>query len=419
MIELIMYFGMGFLFAALSVLVVVPLVHGRAVRLTTRQLEGAIPSSMVEMRAQKDLLRADCARSTRGLEIKVEQLQTKNASHLAELGKKRDAINRLQVELGTLRDQLRTTEDEFAVKVTAMQEAECALSDKESKLTKLMAELDERSTLADAQKIEIIALKTQVEAKATAIKEAERALSYKESELARLKAALDERSALADTQKIEIIALKTQVEAQATAMQEAERVLSNKESKLAKLMAELDEGFALADAHHIEMNSLKSQVGVLKEQLDGVSNELKAVEDRRDAERIELKTATQELMEERSKFYNFHCRVADLVQRVVLQTTEDRRAQEDLENRLAKQSRQLNEREFELEQLRSEIETAHKAEAGLRVAIDEIDARDKTATQNLEAETAKLRAALDRANGERMRLAYEVANIKRQVNWAA
>src|SRR6266705_2639876 len=202
MIELIMYFGMGFLFAALSVLVVVPLVHGRAVRLTTRQLEGAIPSSMVEMRAQKDLLRADCARSTRGLEIKVEQLQTKNASHLAELGKKRDAINRLQVELGTLRDQLRTTEDEFAVKVTAMQEAECALSDKESKLTKLMAELDERS-------------------------------------------------ALADTQKIEIIALKTQVEAQATAMQEAERVLSNKESKLAKLMAELDEGFALADAHHI------------------------------------------------------------------------------------------------------------------------------------------------------------------------
>ena len=419
MIESIMYFGIGFFSAALSVLVVVPLVHGRAVRLTTRRLEGAIPSSVTETLAHKDLLRADFAITTRRLEMNIEQFKTKNASQLAELGKKGDAINRLKIELGGLRDQLRATEEELAVNATAVHEAERALSDKESKLAKLVGELDARSTLADAQKIEIIALKTQVEAKATAIKEAERALSYKESELARLKAALDERSALADTQKIEIIALKTQVEAQATAMQEAERVLSNKESKLAKLMAELDEGFALADAHHIEMNSLKSQVGVLKEQLDGVSNELKAVEDRRDAERIELKTATQELMEERSKFYNFHCRVADLVQRVVLQTTEDRRAQEDLENRLAKQSRQLNEREFELEQLRSEIETAHKAEAGLRVAIDEIDARDKTATQNLEAETAKLRAALDRANGERMRLAYEVANIKRQVNWAA
>src|SRR6266496_4260806 len=34
MIESIMYFGIGFLSAALSVLVVVPAVHGRAVRLT-------------------------------------------------------------------------------------------------------------------------------------------------------------------------------------------------------------------------------------------------------------------------------------------------------------------------------------------------------------------------------------------------
>ena len=59
MIESIMYFGIGFFSAALSVLVVVPLVHGRAVRLTTRRLEGAIPSSVTETLAHKDLLRAD------------------------------------------------------------------------------------------------------------------------------------------------------------------------------------------------------------------------------------------------------------------------------------------------------------------------------------------------------------------------
>jgi hypothetical protein len=46
MIESIMYFGIGFFAASLSVLIVVPLVHGRAVRLTMRQLEGAMPSSM-------------------------------------------------------------------------------------------------------------------------------------------------------------------------------------------------------------------------------------------------------------------------------------------------------------------------------------------------------------------------------------
>ena len=40
---------------------------------------------------------------------------------------------------------------------------ERALSDKELELAKLMGELNERSTLADAQKIEIIALKTEIE----------------------------------------------------------------------------------------------------------------------------------------------------------------------------------------------------------------------------------------------------------------
>src|SRR5262245_1769135 len=420
MIESIMYFGMGVLIAAVSVLVVVvPLVHGRAVRLTTRRLESAIPPSTVEIQAQNDLLRADFAISTRGLELKVEQLQAKNASQLAELGKKRDAINRLQIELGALRDKLCTAEEAFAAKATAMQEAERTWSEKEAELAKLTIESDERSALVDAQKIEITALKTQIEAKAAAMQEAERTLSEKEAELAKLTIESDERSALDFAREIAIIALESQVKAKATAKQEVENALSDTESKLAKLMAESDERSAVADTHQIEIAALKNQVEVLEEQLDGVSNELKAVEERRDADRIELETVTQELMEERSKFCNFHCRVADLVQQVVLQTTEDRRAQEDLENRLADQSRQFNEREFEIEQLRSEIEIAHKSEADLRVAIDQVDARDKTAIQDLEAETEKLRAALDRANGERMRLTYELANIKRQVNLAA
>ena len=85
MIESIMYFGIGFLSAALSVLVVVPLVHGRAVRLTTRRLEGAIPSSVTETLAHKDLLRADFAITTRRLEMNIEQFKTKNAGLKAKL----------------------------------------------------------------------------------------------------------------------------------------------------------------------------------------------------------------------------------------------------------------------------------------------------------------------------------------------
>jgi len=178
MIEPIMYFGIGFLFAALIGLVVVPLVHGRAVRLTMRRLEAATPLSMAEIQADKDQLRAEFAMSTRRLEMSVEQLKTRSTSQLAELGKKGDAINRLKVELGektaaifaleardkSLRDQLRATEEEFAVKTDAMHDAQRSLSDKQADLAKMTGELDERSALADSQKIEIVALRTQVEA---------------------------------------------------------------------------------------------------------------------------------------------------------------------------------------------------------------------------------------------------------------
>jgi chromosome segregation ATPase len=348
MIESIMYFAMGFLFAGLSILVVVPLVHGRAVRLTARRLTKTLPSSIVENNAQKDLLRAEFARGTRILEIKIEQLQNNKASQLAELGKKRDAVNRLQTELSALRDRLVTTEETVAVKAAAMQEAESALSDKESKLASLMYELDQQSTITDAQKIEIAALKAEVEGKTAA-------------------------------------------------MQEAESALSDKESKLASLMYELNQQSTFTDAQKIEIAALDKQVDLMKKQLNGLTEKLRAVEDCRDAERIDLQAATQELMEERSKFEIFHARVADLVRQVMAQTTDHHCAQEALESRLYEQARQLNEREFELQQMRSEIEIVRKAEADLQVALKEIDAREKGATQNIKAETAKLKAALDRA----------------------
>ena len=178
MIEPIMFFGIGFLVASLLTLIFVPLVHGRAVRLTTRRLEAATPLSMAEIQADKDQLRAEFAMTTRRLEISVEQMKAKTTNQLAELGKKTDAINRLKVELGekavviaalearekALKDQLLTTEDEFSVKTGSLRSAETALADKQAQLDKLATDLDQRSVAADSQRIELVALRTQVEA---------------------------------------------------------------------------------------------------------------------------------------------------------------------------------------------------------------------------------------------------------------
>jgi hypothetical protein len=59
-----MYFGIGFFLAALSVLIVAPLVHDRAVRLTMRRLEATIPLSMAEL--QEGDARRHCAGGGKG-----------------------------------------------------------------------------------------------------------------------------------------------------------------------------------------------------------------------------------------------------------------------------------------------------------------------------------------------------------------
>jgi hypothetical protein len=98
MIEPIMYFGIGFLFATLMGVAVIPIVLDRAVRLTLRRTESSLPQSMAEIQADKDLLRTEFAMSRRRLEIRVEELKEQNTSQLAELGRKSDVINRLKIE---------------------------------------------------------------------------------------------------------------------------------------------------------------------------------------------------------------------------------------------------------------------------------------------------------------------------------
>ncbi len=205
MIEPVMYFGIGFLVAALLCLLFVPLVHNRAVRLTIKRLEAATPLSIAEIRADKDQLRAEFAMSTRRLEMSVEKMKTKTTSQLAELGKKTDAINQLKKELGektatifaleardkTLREQLRATEEEFEIKSGSLREAERHLADKEAELTKLLGELGEQSLIADSQRTEISAFRTQVEAMKVSVADYERAVAETEQRLTRERADAD------------------------------------------------------------------------------------------------------------------------------------------------------------------------------------------------------------------------------------
>ncbi|HEY7301546.1 MAG TPA: hypothetical protein VH684_26950 [Xanthobacteraceae bacterium] len=616
MTELIVYFATGFLAAALSAVILLPLLNRRAMRLATRKLEHAVPSSVAKLMAEKDLLSAEFAASTRSLEMTIELLKTEGARQVAELETRDGAIDRLGIEIGELRDRLGAAEEQSAAKAVALHEAERTLSGKDAELAKLAVRLDERSTLADVQTIEISALKIEIEARKkaaegetsrlkaveerwkaeraefaaasqkliaerqqaelalsekeaelsrlsaqmtersaladieisafkaeiavmrqsldgaraeleafeaepgqtllqTTLRETERALSEKESEIAKLRAGLDEQSALGNAQKSELSALKGNIETLqqalhaagaelkaiqdcrdadhlefASAIQEAERALAEKESEITELRGQLHERSALAELQNVEISALEAQMAVLKESLDGASADLKALRDCRDAERMqfeaaaqqaqralaekearlakltaqlderatfidaqkieivalkveiealkkaaqaaiaelraiqacrdadrtELKSANDKLIEARAEFGQFHRRVAELVKQVMAQNADDKIRSQDLENRVIEQSRLLEERAIELKDLRGEIEIACRAEADLRSSTIEIEGRANTAIESLKGETAKLQAAFERANAERMRLAHEVAKLKRQAD---
>jgi chromosome segregation ATPase len=188
MIEPIMYLAIGFLVSMLFGLMIVPLVHNRAVRLTTKRLEAATPLSMAEIQADKDQLRAEFAMSARRLEMSVDQLRNKTTSQLAELGKKSDAINRMKIELGeksatifslearekAIKDQMRATEEEFAAKTQLLRGAETALIDKQAELAKLNSDLSDKSMMADSRQIELVTVRTQIEALQGRVSDAEK-----------------------------------------------------------------------------------------------------------------------------------------------------------------------------------------------------------------------------------------------------
>jgi len=313
MIEPVMFFGIGFLFAALIGLIIIPLVQARAVRLTMRRLEAATPLSMAEIQADKDQLRAEFAMSTRRLEMSVEQMKAKTTSQLAELGKKSDAINRLKAELGektatifaleardkALKDQLRATEEELSFKLNAMRAAERALAEKQADLAKLTHEVDQQSVINDSQRIELVALRTQVDALKGRVSDSEREFKSTEDRFSRersdAKQVTDlleaertkvgnladrvsdlERQLAAQSKEAEMLGLRAQE--LETRLGHQGRLLAERDYLCDQLRAELDamrktetdlraEVGSIAGSYRSAMDSLKAENDKLQEQL--------------------------------------------------------------------------------------------------------------------------------------------------------
>ena len=99
MVYPIMLLGIGFLTGCLLMVILTPLIHERAVRLTVRRLSAKRPRWMIDRRAHEDQLRAQFAVTVRRFETAMEDTQVKTASQACDAAKKSAEVNGLKTAL--------------------------------------------------------------------------------------------------------------------------------------------------------------------------------------------------------------------------------------------------------------------------------------------------------------------------------
>ena len=174
MIEAIMYCAIGFLAATLLALLTLPAVWRRAVRLTRKRIEGAIPVSIAEVQADKDEQRAVFAVGIRRLEMEVERQQVRTAAQYGEIVRqaealrlRQDTIDRLSTELDALQTEhasVSTHRDhllaELETTTSALDEARAALLHTRAELARTRDAFEDTRSREEGLQIEHVALTT-------------------------------------------------------------------------------------------------------------------------------------------------------------------------------------------------------------------------------------------------------------------
>lgn len=198
---------LGFLIAALIVVVLLPAYRRRIERFTTEALKRTLPLTEEEIRADKDRMRADFAMEVHRLETRVEEAGLSAARQSVEINR-RDA--KIQELTQTIADHKMSAEEHE----NARRVLEQAILDRLPKVEQRLAET--RKLLATRDR-EIRGLLATSAKQATALEEAAQINAQREKELAKLRTTLDTRAsrfrmARGDDRADGSVALKSELE---------------------------------------------------------------------------------------------------------------------------------------------------------------------------------------------------------------
>jgi DNA repair exonuclease SbcCD ATPase subunit len=176
-IEYALLFGLGFLTAILAGLLLAPAIHARIVKFTEDRILATVPVSPQELRAQKDMVRAEMATQVARTAHDLKQERGKAATLAIRNDKLIERAGRLQgenfdlrtladeltVEAGELRSSLREEEMQVVKLREQLSQAAVREREKEGRIVQLLHRAQQLTIDIDNLKIDIATRDTEAE----------------------------------------------------------------------------------------------------------------------------------------------------------------------------------------------------------------------------------------------------------------
>lgn len=291
MIQATLIFILGFLSAVFLAVLVAPAIWRRAVALTRRRIEAALPLTMNEIRADKDAVRAEYAMATRKLEVTVRSLREQIAAQSVEVDRVRDDERRIMrerdekaEEIAALRRQeadlraaLQKGEEEIARLAGLIAERDRLIGERDREIEKLGAMYDEASFNASSRQIDLVAQESKIEKleeEASALREQHEAA---QAELRQMTAQAAELDQSVRAEKRRIVALERKLEKLTATLSDREEKLERRERDLERLRAKLGQASDSGRETAAKLAAEQDRAVRLREELAVQARELKAM----------------------------------------------------------------------------------------------------------------------------------------------
>ncbi|EXL04458.1 hypothetical protein [Aquamicrobium defluvii] len=249
MVQSILFFLLGFLCAGFIALLIAPPIWRRAVKLTNRRLEAALPLTRAELQADKDRVRAEFAMQARRLEMTIAALQETEAGQKVEIARLEQRASAIDADKAGLSQTISALEDRIGELTSQIgdEQAKAAKQDAllagmrekirelEEEIGKLARQYEEASFLASSRQIELVGRESELDKQAADIAQLRSQMRDMEQRAREAKAQADSAREALKVERERSAGLDDRVQRLLSTVADRDEKLERRERELARM----------------------------------------------------------------------------------------------------------------------------------------------------------------------------------------